>query len=88
MRLLLPNQRATEGNKDFSPFAQDRCCICGKKVTDSAAWLLCCRDSSGQEYAISGPGERVGEMYVVPVGPDCMRRHPELKGATIRGTAK
>lgn len=83
MKVILP---VLAGNKDYNPYAQDRCCICGKKTGKADSWLLCARDPSGQEYAISRPSEAWREFdraYIVPIGSICLSEHPELRHALI-----
>lgn len=59
-----------------------------KKKTDKGAeWLLLTRAEDGSiEYAISHPDEatpdeRKHNLWVAPTGPECLKKHPEVKEA-------
>lgn len=87
-KLRLPNERAYEraGTGKHSLFSQEHCCICGKSVGLKTEWLLATRETDGGfESAIhhpedANPSERHGhDIWVAPIGSDCLRRHPEFK---------
>lgn len=94
MRTTLPNgaayDRASKG-PSFTLFSSEHCCVCGKGISDlpNACWLLLIRATDGkEEYAISSPkdatvDELKGSIWVAPIGPDCLRKHPELHHALI-----
>jgi hypothetical protein len=80
--------RASTG-PSFSLFSPEHCCVCGKETRKGSEWLLLTRDVSGsQEYAISHPSDATIEeirssLWVAPIGPDCLRKHPELRHAML-----
>lgn len=91
MRTTLPNEKAYNrlGRAGISLFSADYCCICGQKTDVESEWLLLIREEHGrEEYAISHPSDATLEeircaLWVAPIGPDCLRRHPELRHAVL-----
>jgi hypothetical protein len=90
VKIKLPNERAYDrlAKHDFSLFSQKHCCICGKPVNARTDWLLATRElDGGFESAIHHPDDaplcdspnKMPDLYVTPIGPDCLRRHPELR---------
>jgi len=76
----------------FAPYySPSHCCVCGKRVKRGREWLLLTREASGMELAIShpddahdDPNEEISNMWVAPVGPDCLKNHPELRHAILQ----
>jgi hypothetical protein len=91
MKTLLPNTRAYDaaGSGDHSLFSPEHCCVCGKPIGLHSTWLLLTRAADGAcEYAISRPDDATVDeiksgMWLAPIGPDCLRKHPELKHAVL-----
>jgi hypothetical protein len=91
------------GNGDHSLYSPEHCCVCGRKLinlhinigsSSAVAWLLLTRATDGsREYAISGPQIATHEelqsgLWIAPIGPDCLRKHPELHSALISNDAQ
>src|SRR5579863_6634506 len=86
MRLILPNTKAYDAaGKNHSLFSNEHCCICGRSITKNSEWFLLTRAEDGScEYVIhhpndATPDERRHNLWLAPVGNDCLRKHPELK---------
>jgi hypothetical protein len=97
MKLRLPNESAYQRSQSrgaqgsgYSLFSAQHCCICGEAIRRTAEWLLLTRELDGSvEYAITHPEDappamRVHNLWVAPIGPDCLRKHPELEPLLLR----
>lgn len=80
-------QAATWGQT--SVYSQLHCCYCGRPVVPGAPLLMVARTTDGSWWFVD-PREppREDEMefdgrYPLPVGPGCLRAHPEWKFAVI-----
>lgn len=92
-RIVLPNTRAYDkaGKGHYSLFSRDHCCVCGKYITlenVTADLLLTSAIDGSREFAILHPSdatreERLANLWVAPIGSDCLRKHPELKPFVI-----
>lgn len=72
-----------------SVYSEEHCCYCGKPIKPNAARLRTCRTSDGEWWLI--PDRPLAEderepfgMVVLPIGPGCLRRHPEFRFAIVR----
>jgi hypothetical protein len=95
VKIRLPNERAYDRadqagrSSGYTLFSSAHCCVCGARIVRRAEWLLLTRELDGsQEYAISHPEDVPAEMrehnlWVAPIGADCLRQHPELQPLTI-----
>lgn len=88
-RITLPNGRAYDvaGKGKQSLFSTEHCCVCGRPAKGDN-WLLLFRAEDGsREFAIgSTVGLTVDErrsVWIAPIGPECLRKHPELAFALI-----
>lgn len=88
-RIVLPNTRAYDaaGTGDHSLFSREHCCICGRPAKGDN-WLLLARAPDGtREFAISSTvglsDEERRSVWIAPIGPDCLRQHPELRFALL-----
>jgi len=98
-RIKLPNDKAYDRasargrESGYSLFSEKHCCVCGKEIKFRAwtDWLLLSRADDGSfEFAILHPNdatakEREAGLWVAPIGPDCLRRHPELAPFVLPG---
>lgn len=69
-------------------YSTKHCCYCAKPVKPGAAQLRICRTADGEWWLI--PDRRLTEdelepfgMSVLPIGPDCLRQHPEFRFALM-----
>jgi hypothetical protein len=76
-------------NKDRqTPYSEDHCCYCSKKVKPNAIFLYLSRTDDG-EWWLCDPSEPVQAdegtfgRFTLPVGPDCLKRHPEWRFAIV-----
>ena len=70
-------------DRGFGAYDTARCCVCGRKVTDDAQFVRVVRSDDGAWW-IKQIGEptcddehQLGET-TLPVGPDCLKKHPEF----------
>lgn len=85
------HKNAERVTSDYTP-----CVICGKAVnTDrpGTAWVRVHNGgysivTDAEAIALNNEGRSSADMYYFPVGPDCLKRHPELKPYTARDSAK
>jgi hypothetical protein len=74
-------------------YAKDRCCWCYRPVQSDAAQLRLTRDESGEWFVVAPPGraelpdEKTFGHFTLPIGPDCLRRHPEFRPGLIQPAA-
>lgn len=86
-KIKLPNERAYDeaGKGDHSLFSTEHCCVCGRPAKGDN-WLLLSRAADGsREFAIASPlhAEEKRSVWIAPVGPECLRQHPELRFALL-----
>ena len=69
------NQRRYPCEGDESP-----CIVCGKALKEPR-WLLNVINGGHDIATDEPPGDidEAGDLYWLPIGTDCLRRHPELK---------
>lgn len=69
------------------------CILCGKGVVVTKPhWDLIVvsgsevarSDEEAEQYEISRGGMHVGDYGLHPIGPDCLKKHPQLKEYAIR----
>jgi hypothetical protein len=92
-KTILPNGKAYDaatGGAAFSLFSPLHCCVCGKPVGNAREsrakdWLLLTRAEDGRcEYVIGSIQDASLEeikagLWIAPIGPDCLKQHPELE---------
>lgn len=73
----------------FDCYSQTDCCFCGKPVKPGFSQLRLSRTSDGEWWLVSEDfqpseddfGDRI---FYLPVGPNCLRKHPEWKFAVVK----
>jgi len=86
-RRLVFNQADTWGQQGDDVYSQEQCCYCGKRVRKDAKRLCLARTEDGEWWLVEpgykpGPDDMDGYgMFTLPVGPDCLRKHPEWRFA-------
>lgn len=69
-------------------YSDAHCCVCYRPVKPDAARLALSRDNSGEWYAVApgepeAPDEHQMGRFTLPIGPDCLRAHPEWHFAVM-----
>lgn len=84
-----------DGSSIGSVYADDRCCWCYRPVKPDAARLRTARDNGGDWYLVGAAFDLSGDDWkdfqrevdgshvptLLPIGPDCLRQHPEFRFA-------
>lgn len=79
------NQRRQSGDV----YAKDRCCWCYRPVKPGAPQLRLTRDDSGEWFVVVPPAraelpdEKTFSHFTLPIGPDCLKRHPEFRPGLV-----
>lgn len=76
-------------NSFYSAYSRDNCCQCGKPVGHAATLLMVTRNEGGDWFIISPdqdsiPNEKLFERGVLPIGPECLKKHPEYSIGLIK----
>lgn len=89
--IMIPRNDDASAKEDRYPSNLDElpCIICGRpcKVARAAMVLVAdCQTVNGQTWGLAACTEEEFEktdpavrLYGYPIGPDCLRKHPELK---------
>lgn len=78
-----------QGALSLDPYAKDRCCWCYRPVKPGAPQLRLTRDDSGEWFVVAPPAraelpdEKTFGHFTLPIGPDCLRRHPEFRPGLV-----
>lgn len=85
--------RAFEGQLTGSVYADDRCCYCYRPTRAVAKRIMLTRTNDGEWWAVHplasvrDDERHMGDPhFALPIGPDCLRAHPEFRFAIV-GTA-
>ncbi len=86
----IPFFQAEAWPRGNDPYSQEHCCYCGKALKGNRRNLRLSRTDDG-EWGLCGPGESQPDegdygRFTLPVGPDCLRLHPEWKFAIVGDT--
>lgn len=76
--------------------SQSECCCCGKEMKDAlnADWLMLGRGEQGDIHVVMNPrdskqlgsfADGVPDLWLAPIGSDCLRKHPEYRPYVIGG---
>lgn len=58
---------------------EDRCCICGRPITsEKFSWMHIWYGTEFVTEEEAGELDSNGDLGVWKIGPDCLRKHPEL----------
>jgi hypothetical protein len=75
---------------DQDPYSQEHCCYCGKPVVPGSYRLWLERSEDGEWWLVGPPardatppgrGRPTGVPFALPVGRNCLKRHPEWRFA-------
>lgn len=85
--------QAASWNKDgcMDVYSKTDCCYCGRPVKADAKLLCLARTEDGEWWVVDPeytpePDDMDGYgMFTLPIGPDCLRRHPEFKFGVMPG---
>lgn len=93
IQLLDLPERSNNYHRNAERHAGVPCVLCGKKVeTKKSHWDLVVvsgyavarSDEEAKQYEIDRCGSHAGDYGAEPIGPDCLRNHPDLKEYAIR----
>lgn len=71
-------------------YGDANCCLCGRELLNGPARLIMLtRTNDGEWWAIASTApvqsdERHFDHFALPIGPDCLAKHPELVFALVR----
>lgn len=88
----------SEAFHSSSVYSDQLCCYCARPVYSDAARLRTARDNDGEWWLVSAEvdlsteewrdfqnqGDGTFKATLLPIGPDCLRRHPEFRFALVQ----
>jgi len=84
----------TGKDENGDAYADNRCCYCYRPTGPDAARLWLTRDDSGEWYVVASDAPVLDDErqlgaphFTLPVGPDCLRKHPEWAFGVVAGAA-
>lgn len=86
MAIKLPTSSTFSKNRDRYPYKDNEynCVVCGKPIRmepEDRPWMLRVING-GRDVATTESEDEIdpaGDLYGLPIGADCLRRHPKLK---------